>query len=138
MLAEATYLDNQATTPLDPRLTPERHGDPVFPAQPRYWVAENEVAAKLAAKGWDRGWLLGWRDICRSRDERTVIAAAIPRTAVGDKFLLALGVMVRTSPRGCPRASWSCPTPHTTWRRTRASWAIPVRRSGGTRGGGSC
>jgi hypothetical protein len=34
--------------------------------------------------------LLGWRDICRSSDVRTVIASAIPRAAVGDKFLLAL------------------------------------------------
>ncbi len=28
-------------------------------------------------------WLMGWRDICRSTDERTVIAAVMPRTGVG-------------------------------------------------------
>lgn len=28
-------------------------------------------------------WLLGWRDICRSTDERTVIASVMPRAAVG-------------------------------------------------------
>jgi hypothetical protein len=34
-------------------------------------------------------WLMGWRDICRSTDERTTISASIPLSAVGDKFLLA-------------------------------------------------
>lgn len=33
-------------------------------------------------------WLMGWRDICRSTDERTTICGAIPRSAVGHKFLL--------------------------------------------------
>lgn len=33
-------------------------------------------------------YLLGWRDICRSTDERTVIAGVIPLAAVGDTFLL--------------------------------------------------
>jgi hypothetical protein len=33
-------------------------------------------------------WLIGWRDICRSTDVRTMIADVIPLSAVGDKFLL--------------------------------------------------
>ncbi|MEW8548795.1 MAG: N-6 DNA methylase [Candidatus Thiodiazotropha sp.] len=33
-------------------------------------------------------YLLGWRDICRSTNERTVIAGVIPLAAVGDTFLL--------------------------------------------------
>ncbi|ASL48098.1 putative type I restriction enzymeP M protein [Burkholderia sp. AD24] len=33
-------------------------------------------------------WLVGWRDICRSTDRRTLISSVIPRSAVGDKFLL--------------------------------------------------
>ena len=33
-------------------------------------------------------WLMGWRDICRSTDRRTLISSVIPRAAVGDKFLL--------------------------------------------------
>jgi hypothetical protein len=40
-------------------------------------------------------WLMGWRDICRSTDERTVIACVFPKAAVGDKVLLmhhSLGV----------------------------------------------
>jgi hypothetical protein len=33
-------------------------------------------------------WLMGWRDICRSTDYRTLIASVLPRAAVNDKFLL--------------------------------------------------
>jgi hypothetical protein len=33
-------------------------------------------------------WLMGWRDICRSTDERTVIASVIPRAGVGNKIPL--------------------------------------------------
>jgi hypothetical protein len=33
-------------------------------------------------------WLMGWRDICRSTDERTVIASVVPRLATGDTLLL--------------------------------------------------
>jgi hypothetical protein len=31
-------------------------------------------------------WFLGWRDICRSTDERTLISAVIPRVGVGNKI----------------------------------------------------
>lgn len=33
-------------------------------------------------------WLMGWRDICRSTDERTVIASVVPRAGVGNKIPL--------------------------------------------------
>ncbi|MFT3834584.1 MAG: N-6 DNA methylase [Micropruina sp.] len=56
---------------------------------PRYWVVEKEVDEKLAGR-WDRGWLLGWRDVCRATDARTVISTSVPRAGYGDKWLLAL------------------------------------------------
>ncbi len=31
----------------------------------------------------DRRWLMGWRDICRATDERTVITSVMPRSGVG-------------------------------------------------------
>ncbi|QIK72256.1 hypothetical protein G7070_08195 [Propioniciclava coleopterorum] len=47
--------------------------DPGFAALPRYWVREEVVRDRLGDR-WDRDWLLGWRDICRSTDVRTLIA----------------------------------------------------------------
>ena len=65
-----------------PRLTDAQHAAPDFLPLPRYWVPATEVDQRLDGR-WDRGWLLGWRDICRSTDERTVIASLLPRVAVG-------------------------------------------------------
>jgi hypothetical protein len=79
----------QANVGTLPRLTPEQHDDPDCIVMPRYWVDETEVDERLARRSWNKGWLLGWRDITNSNNERTIIAASIPRSAVGDKFLLA-------------------------------------------------
>jgi len=69
-------------------LTGTDHADPTRTARPRYWVPRAEVEQRLTARGWDRGWLLGWRDICRSTDERTVIAGVVPRVGVGNNLPL--------------------------------------------------
>jgi hypothetical protein len=61
-----------------------------FEPNPRYWVPEEEVSARLTAKGWTRNWLFGWRDIARATDERTTISGVIPRVACGDKYLLMM------------------------------------------------
>jgi hypothetical protein len=57
--------------------------------QPRYWVEASAVAENLKDK-WDRSWLLGWREICRNNDTRTVISTLLPLVAVGHKFPLML------------------------------------------------
>jgi len=59
-----------------------------FEPSPRYWVPEQKVEDRLRAKGWTRGWLMGWRDITNATNERTVIAAAFPRSAVSNKLPL--------------------------------------------------
>ena len=85
------YADKRAGS-LDTQLPDvplQRLADPMYSPTPQYWVPATEVGTRLAGK-WNRGWLLGWRDICRSTDERTIIASVIPRTAVGDKFLIML------------------------------------------------
>lgn len=64
--------------------------DPNSVVLPRYWVDKSEVEARLLTKGWKRGWLMGWRDICRATDVRTLISSVLPLTGVGDKFLLML------------------------------------------------
>ena len=55
----------------------------------RYWVHEDEVAARLADT-WDRHWMLGWRNVARASDMRTVIACMIPRAAVNHSFQLMM------------------------------------------------
>ncbi|SCL16233.1 Methyltransferase domain-containing protein [Micromonospora nigra] len=71
-----------------PRLSDADHADANILTMPDYWVPATEVEEQLGQR-WKRGWLLGWRDMCRSTDERTLIATVIPRTAVGHKFALA-------------------------------------------------
>ena len=74
-----------------PELDDAQHEDPALRARPRYWIAEDEVDERLTGR-WGRAWLLGWRDITTSVAVRTVIAAVIPRVAVGHKLpLLLLG-----------------------------------------------
>ncbi len=73
---------------LDTRdMTDAEKADPSAVALPRYWVPEAEVEARLRGR-WDRGWLMGWRDICRNTDVRTVIASVVPRVGVGHKLPL--------------------------------------------------
>lgn len=80
----------QANVGTLPRLSPQQKDDPNYVVLPRYWVSESEVAQRLGRKSWDKNWLLGWRDICRSSDVRTLISSAVPRTATPDGNLLAL------------------------------------------------
>ncbi|WP_411086604.1 Eco57I restriction-modification methylase domain-containing protein [Streptomyces sp. 061-3] len=76
---------------------------PSAAAHPRYWIAEGGnittvrknkpvevpgVDKRLDEVRWERDWLIGWRDVCRTTDERTAIPAFLPRTAVGHKFPL--------------------------------------------------
>lgn len=74
-------------------VTPAEKQNPTFVALPRYWVREEVVRDRLGDR-WDRGWLLGWRDICRSTDERTMIASQLPLSAVGHTMPLALTTSV--------------------------------------------
>ena len=65
----ATYERDGSTR----NVTLEEKHDPEFVVMPRYWVREDVVKDRLEGD-WDHDWLLGWRDICRSTDERTMIS----------------------------------------------------------------
>ncbi|MFO0560255.1 MAG: N-6 DNA methylase [Polyangiales bacterium] len=71
-----------------PELTDEDHADPNRVTLPWWWVPEREVDECLAKK-WDRGWMLGWRDIARSVDQRTLISCVVPREGASHGFPLA-------------------------------------------------
>lgn len=94
----ATYEPDGSTRDV----TPDEKRDPDFYVLPRYWVHETEVNKKLDGK-WDKSWMLGWRDIARATDERTFIAAQVPRLAYNHKWLLGLP----TSGRHGLQAAWS-------------------------------
>jgi hypothetical protein len=79
----ADYPEDSQNTSL-PDVPDERLADPHYTITPRYWVDKAEVEAKLFHK-WDKKWLIGFRDICRSTDERTAIFSLLPRVAVGHK-----------------------------------------------------
>jgi len=83
-----TYTDSDNTA----NVTAEQKRDASFTVVPRYWVDKNELLEKLAGDDGRKKpipkWLMGWRDICRATDERTVIASVIPMVASGDTFLL--------------------------------------------------
>jgi len=79
--------------------------DPSALAMPRYWIAESGLIATIRGKtsvdvpgvelrlqdsSWSRPWLCGWRDVCRTTDERTAIPAFLPRSGVGHTFPLML------------------------------------------------
>jgi hypothetical protein len=68
--------------------TAAEKADPGFAPSPRYWVPEREVRDRLAAKNWTRRWLMGWRDITRNSDVRTVIATAFSRLGAGNNLPL--------------------------------------------------
>ncbi len=75
----ATYEPDGST-----RLMTENEKAERLNPMPRYWVSEEEVDKKLEGR-WDKPWFLGWRDICRATDVRTVISTKLPRVAVGNK-----------------------------------------------------
>ncbi|MEV5407539.1 DNA methyltransferase [Thermopolyspora sp. NPDC052614] len=87
------------------RLAASEKKNPAQVAEPRYWVAADGlistvrnkkevdvpgVSLRLAELRWEREWLCGWRDVCRTTDERTAIPAFLPRVAVGHTFPLML------------------------------------------------
>jgi hypothetical protein len=78
-----------------PRLDLKEKNDPRRSPIPRYWVDRTEVDARLARRGWDKFWLLGWRDIARSTDQRTMIASFLPRLGASR----TLPLMLTTSSR---------------------------------------
>lgn len=66
-------------------VTAEQKADPAFAPTPQFWVLEKEITLPAGME-----WTIAFRDIARATDARTMIAAAIPRTGVGNTAPLIL------------------------------------------------
>lgn len=64
-----------------PELSSAMHDDPTLVSIPHYWVRRTETEERLGS--WQHRWLLGFRNVTRATDLRTVISAIIPISAVG-------------------------------------------------------
>ena len=72
--------DNVHNAALSEETLPEQKENPNFLATPQYWVPADAVAFPDALK-----WGLAFRDIVRTTDRRTMIAAAVPAVGMGNK-----------------------------------------------------
>ncbi len=79
--------DNVNNPYLSVPVSDEQHANPGFSPQAQYWVATAEIEGQLPERP---GWAVGFRDIARSTDERTMIATIVPWAGFGNKVPLLL------------------------------------------------
>ena len=72
---------------LSEELSEAQHADPTYLPQPQYWVSNQHVEKGFPKK---RGYALGFRDIARPTDVRTVIASVVPWAAYGNALPLLM------------------------------------------------
>ncbi|MEP6964597.1 MAG: hypothetical protein ABI845_03860, partial [Polaromonas sp.] len=73
--------DNLQNAALSASLSVEEKTNPDRFPTPQYWVFADAVPVEKR-----RDWVLGFRDIARATDARTMIAAMVPGTAAGNKL----------------------------------------------------
>ena len=78
-----------------PQLDDSAHSNPSLFNMPDYWVPAAGVDNALENR-WSRKWLLGFRDITGTEKRRTVVAAILPRVAVGNTTPLICSDMAPT------------------------------------------
>lgn len=66
-------------------VTPQQKADPSFSPTPQFWVNSSNIEWPCKTE-----WAIAFRDIARSVDSRTMFAAAIPRSAVGNTAPLVI------------------------------------------------
>ena len=64
--------------------------DSEFLPSPRFWVDEAEVGRRLRNFPEGMEWMIGFRGIAATTNERTAIAAVVPRAAVGNQLPLLM------------------------------------------------
>ena len=83
-------LENIHNAALPQRLNPDQLQNPNFLPIPQYWVNEEAVDQRLRRFPEGLAWMIGFRGISRAVDTRTITAAIIPRSAVGNQLPLLL------------------------------------------------
>ncbi len=68
-------------------VTDEEKANPGYFPRTQYWVPTHEVESQLPERS---GWAVGFRDIARATDERTMIATIVPWAGFGNKVPLLL------------------------------------------------
>jgi hypothetical protein len=61
---------------------PVEHANPEYTVAPRWWVAEATVDKALESQPGNNAWFLAYKDVTSSTNERTMIAAFLPKVAV--------------------------------------------------------
>ena len=79
--------DNVHNPYVNVRTTDEQHDNPNFHAMPRYWVPSDFVKLKLSEPP---GYSIGFRDVGRTTDERTMIATIVPWSGYSNKVPLLM------------------------------------------------
>ncbi|MDO8813533.1 MAG: Eco57I restriction-modification methylase domain-containing protein, partial [Gallionella sp.] len=80
-----TNEENLHNAALSANLTAADKALPDRYATPQYWVSESDVPERER-----RSWAIGFRDIARATDMRTMIAAVVPTVAAGNTLPLVL------------------------------------------------
>jgi len=80
-----TNEENLHNAALSSNLTAAEKALPNRYATPQYWVSESDVPENQR-----RSWAIGFRDIARATDMRTMIAAVVPTVAAGNTLPLVL------------------------------------------------
>jgi hypothetical protein len=81
--------------------TAHQHADPQFNPAPRFWVSADTVSFPAGLE-----WAIGFRDIARPTDARTMIASLVPFAGAGNKLPLLLPALRGT------KSSLDKPTAH--------------------------
>jgi hypothetical protein len=74
--------DAQARQGVLPHVNDERHNEPHYRIEPRYWMSKEEVV-KVTEGFPKRDWFFSWRDVGPS--ERTLVGTIVPFMAAGHK-----------------------------------------------------
>ena len=79
--------ENVHNTYLSREVTEAQHADPGFLPQTQYWVSAADIEK---ASRQNCGYMLGFRDIARPTDQRTMIAAIVPAVGCTDTLSILL------------------------------------------------